>query len=455
MVSASTVRFQLLLSAAVAAFCTLPTRAVAQNLPQNGNFVEGSGSNSTSGTTMTVNLETTRSIINWDSFDVGDGYTVDFDGSYFGLAPGAVLNRVLLDDVSNINGSLTSDSNIQVLLVNQNGIIFGPTAEVNVGSLIASTLDIDNDDFFAGGVLDSQAPADPALYYFFDGDVDTGVTVEGGAQVNTNAGPLVLLGAFVDVQAGGSVSGFTDVGFVAGNLIKVPADPGSPLSFSIRASTPIENAITIGGQVSGRNVRAFMETDADAQNALLLVTDTGSITATRGGGGDIVLTMGARTSEGGITNSPGGIRNDGTLTATFDVVLQGGNGFSPRFAENNGIINVGDDVRMLARETVTNTGSITAVDDVTLSAFATSTFGAQVSEVNVTNSGDISAGGDVLLLAHLSVSGSAFSTETGLEGRVDITNSGTISAGGDVTLAASFSLSGFATDSAVDFSSVG
>ena len=452
MISASTVRFQLLLSTAVVASLALPGGAVAQNLP------EGSYPTSTSGNTMTVGLTNPRTVINWDTFNIGNGYTVDFDGPN---TVQAVLNRVVgfntdPPEVSNIDGNLTSDSFIQVFLINPAGIIFGNGANVDVGSFVASTLDVDDDDFLAGGALDSQAPGDPTLYYFFGSDLDTGITVEDGAQIETSSGSLMLLGAYVDVQTGGSVSGATDVGLVAGNQIRVPADPGSPLSFSIRAPTPVANAITIGGQVSGRNVTAFMETSDTATDALLLVSDSGSITATTDGGGDIILSIGARTeSEGGITSSPGGIRNNGTLTASGSIVLSGeiasdsGTLFRPRFVENNGTIDAGDDVLMRAYEDVTNAGTIIAGNDVTLSAVATATFSAPATDVSVTNSGQITAGGDVLLSADLSVTGSAFSTETGLAGNVDITNSGTISADGNVTLSANFALSGFATDSAV------
>jgi filamentous hemagglutinin family protein len=401
-------------------------------------------------TTQNITLDTDRSVINWNSFDIGQNYTVNFTGP----DAVAVLNRVVTVDVSNINGTLMSDPSIAVFLINPNGIIFGNGASVNVGSFIASTLDLDNDDFIAGGILNpDQTPPDTNLYYFFSGNVDTGITVEDGAQVATSSGYLVLLGAYVRVLAGGSVNSAADVGLVAGNEIRVPADPGSPLSFRISEPTPVEEAITIGGQVSGRNVRVFMVTDEDAQNALLNITDSGSITATADGGGDIILTLGAQTSEGGAANSLGGIRNDGDLTATFDVIMHGATTefatYQPSFVENNGTINAGEDVQMLAREQVTNTGSITAGNDVTLSAMATATANAPATEVSVTNSGQITAGGDVFLSAYLSVSESAFSTETGLAGNVDVTNSGSISAGGDVTLAAYFELSGTATASEI------
>lgn len=83
-----------------------------------------------------------KTIINYKSFNVDKGEKVEFiqpsSSSY-------VLNRVLGKDGSKILGKIESNGN--VFLVNQNGIYFGKNAKVNVGSLVASTLNISDDDF--------------------------------------------------------------------------------------------------------------------------------------------------------------------------------------------------------------------------------------------------------------------------------------------------------------------
>jgi filamentous hemagglutinin family protein len=467
MVSASSIRFQLLLSTAVAASLALPAGAAAQNLPVNPSA--GSVTTSGDGHTMTVGLTAPRTAINWESFDVGQGYTVDFDGPN---TVQAVLNRVVGDpstgiiSQSDINGGLTSDPWIEVFLINPAGIIFGNGASVDVGSLVASTLDVDDDDFLAGGVLDTLEPTDPNLYYFFGDSLDvvtTGVTVQDGAQVDTSSGPLTLLGAFVDVQAGGSITAATGVGLVAGNQIRVPADPGSRISFRIYRPTPRDDAITIGGSVSGQDVTAFMETSDSAENALLSITDSGSITATRSTGGDIVLNIAARTESDEVAESPGGIRNDGNLSATGDVVLagaiSGGVRYRPRFVENNGKITAGGDVLARAHSDITNAGTITAGADVTLSGLAFASDSAAASPVHITNSGTINAGNDVTLVGQVQVTGgtsgsgstiflAALAPALASSPDVQVTNSGTINAGGDVTLSGSIDISGISTDTA-------
>src|SRR5262249_38212723 len=76
-------------------------------------------------------------------------------------ASSIALNRIFQASPSQIFGML--QANGQVYLVNQNGILFGKTAQVNVGGLLASTLDMSDDTFNAGiltpGLAANQTPA--------------------------------------------------------------------------------------------------------------------------------------------------------------------------------------------------------------------------------------------------------------------------------------------------------
>jgi filamentous hemagglutinin family protein len=95
--------------------------------------------------TMHIDQISDQAILNWRSFNIAHGETLRF------LQPGAesvALNRVLGTDPSSIFGRLSANGH--VFLVNPNGVLFGPTASVDVGGLIASTLTIRDEDFLAG-----------------------------------------------------------------------------------------------------------------------------------------------------------------------------------------------------------------------------------------------------------------------------------------------------------------
>jgi filamentous hemagglutinin family protein len=108
----------------------------------NGNAtIHGQGSSS-----VVVNQSSQNAIINWQTFNIGSGQTVQI------LMPNsssAELDRVTGNlGPSQIYGSLSSNG--QVFLVNPNGILFGQGAQINVGSLLATTSNISNADFMAG-----------------------------------------------------------------------------------------------------------------------------------------------------------------------------------------------------------------------------------------------------------------------------------------------------------------
>jgi filamentous hemagglutinin family protein len=94
---------------------------------------------------LVLNQSTDKAILNWQSFGIAAGEAVRF------VQPGAgsvALNRVTSGDPSAIFGSLSANG--QIFLVNPAGILFAPGAQVNAGSIVASTLSLSNSDFLAG-----------------------------------------------------------------------------------------------------------------------------------------------------------------------------------------------------------------------------------------------------------------------------------------------------------------
>jgi filamentous hemagglutinin family protein len=120
--------------------------------PTGGTVSAGNASISSSGNTLTVNQSTNSAVIDWRGFDINQGETTNF------VQPSSnsiTLNRVNSPSASTINGALNANGNI--VIVNQNGVLFGKNAKVNVNSLVVSTADIDNAQFMAGNYAFNKA----------------------------------------------------------------------------------------------------------------------------------------------------------------------------------------------------------------------------------------------------------------------------------------------------------
>src|SRR5215831_16543043 len=128
---------------AVAALLVLQRPALAG--PTGGQVAAGSATISQSGSTTNVNQSSQSTIINWQTFSIAPKETVNFNQPN---SSAVALNRVIGNEQSIISGAL--NANGRVFLINQAGVVFSKGAQVNVGGLVASTLDISNSDFMAG-----------------------------------------------------------------------------------------------------------------------------------------------------------------------------------------------------------------------------------------------------------------------------------------------------------------
>src|SRR2546430_2744895 len=113
-------------------------------LPAGGNTVAGAGNISQSSNVLTVEQSTPRLAIDWRSFNIDAGESVIFRQP---SAQSIALNRVLGQDPSVILGNLSANG--QVFVLNPNGVLFGRGARVEVGGLLASSLQLSLTDFLA------------------------------------------------------------------------------------------------------------------------------------------------------------------------------------------------------------------------------------------------------------------------------------------------------------------
>ena len=115
--------------------------------PLGGSVVGGSATiNGTGTANVTINQNTDRAVINWNSFNIGTGDKTQF------IQPSTsstVLNRVTGDtNPSQILGTLTANG--RVFVTNPYGVLIGNGAVINTAGFLATSHDIRNDDFMAG-----------------------------------------------------------------------------------------------------------------------------------------------------------------------------------------------------------------------------------------------------------------------------------------------------------------
>ena len=157
---------------------------------------------------MNVIGQNQNNVLNWQSFNIAAGETVNFTNAL------NYLNLVRGYDMSRIYGTMNGDGNI--ILINPNGILFGAGANINVGSLYASTRGIDD------GVI-NQFKADGTI-----GALGLGKSADGNitmALANVkNADSVVLEGNRVVIQ---DISQMKDIKMIDAQTVGIGSKTGS------------------------------------------------------------------------------------------------------------------------------------------------------------------------------------------------------------------------------------
>src|SRR5258708_5340449 len=113
--------------------------------PTGGTVVAGQGTINQTGGTTTVRQQSQNLSLNWLGFSISPAETVQFvQPSTTAIA----LNRVIGTDASQIYGHLVANG--QGFLINPTGVLFTPSAQVDAGTLFASTLTITTPTFVPG-----------------------------------------------------------------------------------------------------------------------------------------------------------------------------------------------------------------------------------------------------------------------------------------------------------------
>ena len=290
---------------------------MAQTLPTGGTVASGNVAiGSTSPTSLTVTQSSSTGIVNWSSFSIGQGNQVQFNNG-----SGATLNRVTGNVPSSINGVLSATGS--VYLVNPSGIVVGPTGVVKTGgSFVASTLDVKDAEFRAGGSLT------------FSGNSNASVVNLG--KIGSSKGDVILIAR--QVRNDGSLTARNGTAAMASGSEVLLSD-GSLGNGKVLVRRP-----ALDGEIrnSGAIRAAEVELRANGGNIYALAGNTGrAITATgvasKGGrifltaeGGSVNVTqkvkarrVQAKVARAGV-NAPRGSFTGGDVVVSGDKVVIGG-----------------------------------------------------------------------------------------------------------------------------------
>jgi filamentous hemagglutinin family protein len=242
---------------ALSASLMLALGANVYALPPTGKVTAGAATITSGPGTLVINQNTQNVVINWQSFNIAAGESVQF------VQPDSnsvALNRVVGTDPSSILGNLSANG--KVFLVNPNGILFGKGASVNVGGLVGSTLGISDQDFMAGR-------------YKFDGG-DAGAVLNQGA-IKADGGYVALLGSSVGNQ-GAITANRGTVALAAGKAITLDVLGGQLLNVTVDQAA-LNALVQNGGLVQADGGQVLMTAQATGSLIASVVNNSGVIRA--------------------------------------------------------------------------------------------------------------------------------------------------------------------------------
>ncbi|MEO8924974.1 MAG: YDG domain-containing protein [Caldimonas sp.] len=271
--------------------------AAASTLPTGGTVVKGSGSISANGAEMTVNQSSQRLVADWQSFSIGAANSVRFVQP---SSSSVALNRVTGNDPSNIFGSLIANGH--VYLENANGVYFAPGVQVSVGSLLATSLTVDPDQFMLGNLRLSG------------GSTSSGAVSNAGNIVAAPGGYVILAAPLVANSGSIATPGGTTA-LVAGNAVNVDPTGSGLLSISVPAAA-VNAQLAQSGKITA---------DGGAVQLAAAATDAAVRTVMQVGG--VVRARSIEQRDGQILlsgGSSGVVMVDGQLDASGGATAQGG-----------------------------------------------------------------------------------------------------------------------------------
>ena len=256
-----------------AAICLALSQSVFA-MPTGGKIVQGDITGITDGTIAsggTINVNGSG-LIDWNAFNIANGESLTYAFSN----PGTLINHVTGEEMSKILGTLSSTGNGNLWLINPNGILIGPNAQINTSSLVLSTLNATNgmlQDFLNGKDLILTGK-----------DATKGIEIQSGVKIDVE-NALNILGGHIQIadnvtvssakadsmtmsiaaanqatfEAGSSTDGATDISTGSGNTLSL-----GEATFEITNPSPDVYFIGHDVSVDGTKINLISTTDKNS-----------------------------------------------------------------------------------------------------------------------------------------------------------------------------------------------
>ncbi len=297
--------------------------------PDGGVVVRGNATINGGAGTLNVNQASQRAVINWRSFSIGQNETVNFNQP---SSSASTLNRVTGSQRSVIEGAL--NANGRVYLINSSGVLFTGSSQVNVGTLVATTANITDDNFMADRLEFREAGQPGASIENFgqisvrDGGLAALVapSVRNAGLIQANVGRIALGGGelfTLDFYGDRLINFSVGEGNAGGTAPRLDnsgallADGGHVLLTTQAASDVVGGVVNMSGVIQARSV------SRDAMGTIVLDAAGGSTTvsghidasgsAAGTSGGRVELLGQSVAVQGGATIDASGHSGGGTV----------------------------------------------------------------------------------------------------------------------------------------------
>ena len=257
--------------------------------------------------------------LGWSRFSVPDGITLNVNQSAGGADVGKwiAFNTVTGEGGTAVSGDLNARG--QIYMIDQNGITFEGSSSVNVHSLVASTLPI-NENLAGNATTSGRGIANNPDYQF----LFTALHVDGDSKLNTASFDPVITakdGKFGDVvvRPGASIFSPADANHTGGLVALIgPNVINGGIISTPNGQTVLGAGLQVGltphSEPSLRGMKTYVGALSD---------ESGTVSALSGSAGSTLNDGIIRANQGNITLAGGGVFQNGVLESSTSTGLNG------------------------------------------------------------------------------------------------------------------------------------